>query len=276
MNAGIKEIVLTVDTEPDKGGRSYTNIMKLGGVLNFFRKEGVFGTFFCTPCVAERFPSIIAEMVECGHEIGLHIHPNYMGKSSFALKDLPCADQKELLDRGKTVFAELGVEVVSFRSGGFNNDAQTMMILNEMGFTGDSSCFARKQPELALRAPFHPVIGGRQIDLVEFPVSCSFPGLVKALGHTWIANKFLVPLTMFTSSRLKKRWLKGYYAWSALDRLKRQAVLNLMFHSYDLLHPEFPANFMEFLEKMKQSKVEFITLTQWVNRKKELPRVEWM
>jgi peptidoglycan/xylan/chitin deacetylase (PgdA/CDA1 family) len=275
MNDKRNQIILTIDTEPDKGGNGYENILNLERFLLYLQQEHVACTFFCTPCVAEKHPKVIRKIVRGGHEIGLHIHPQLMGKAVRRLNELAPIKQRELIEEGRLIFKNLGVDVVSFRSGGYNNNRDTMLLLEELGFVLDSSCFPRKQLDLGLQKPFRPIIEGRKLNLVECPISCARPGLIRIARRFASLKNAMIKINMF-GVRMFPRNLVYYYFLILSERyFKYNPFLVQMIHSYDLVNPVFVNNLKRYIHFHKNKNRKFITIIDWLYDQSEFSSVKW-
>jgi peptidoglycan/xylan/chitin deacetylase (PgdA/CDA1 family) len=275
MSGKHDQIVLTIDTEPDKGGNGYENIGCLEAFLVFLEQEHVECTFFCTPCVAQNHPRVIEKIVKGGHEIGLHIHPQLMGKTVRRLSELVASEQRELIEKGRLIFKNLGVDVLSFRSGGYNNNRDTMLLLDEFGFLLDSSCFPRKQLDLALEKPFRPIIEGRKLSVVECPISCARPGLIKMAGRHVRLKDALIKFNMFSVKMFPHDLLYYYFLILSERYFKYNSFLVQMIHSYNLLSPVFVKNLKRYIDFHKNKKRRFITFVNWLDNQAEFTSVKW-
>ncbi len=111
-------------------------------ILDLFQKHGVKGTFFVLGWVAERFPDLVRQIAQAGHEIGCHgfAHQRLQrqGPEEFR-KDIRAARMR-LMDGAQQ-------PVISFRAPSFSIVGSTTWafeILAEEGFLLDSSVFPVK------------------------------------------------------------------------------------------------------------------------------------
>lgn len=138
-------------------------------LFELFQAHGVRATFFFLGWVAEKFPGLVREAVQLGHEIACH---SYWHRLVYRLT----AEQfREDTERAKSAIEEAaGRRVLGYRAPCFSMVSGTewaIDILGDLGFCYDSSVFPIKHDlysnDSALRIP-HLIAGGR---LIEFPVA---------------------------------------------------------------------------------------------------------
>jgi hypothetical protein len=125
--------------------------------MDALEAEGLKGVFFIEALHALKFGvTYLREMVNAvqkrGHEIGLHIHPEWLGwldesplggRNRQLLKDFSAADQRWIIDRALRFMRDCGVHAVtSFRAGNFGADRNTLRALAAEGVAFDSSYHA--------------------------------------------------------------------------------------------------------------------------------------
>lgn len=150
------------------------SLIKILEALDRFK---VRGTFFWLGWLAERFPSLVKECYDAGHEIGSHGYGHVLaykvGQKNF----------RDDVSKGKKVLEEiLGKEIVSFRAPGFGVKDKSLWALEEIkkaGFLYDSSIFPGARSHGGIKGW---VLGPHIVrtiygDLFENPVS-----FVEALG----------------------------------------------------------------------------------------------
>lgn len=139
-------------------------------VLELLDSLSVQGTFFCLGWVAERYPRLIADIAQQGHEIACH------GTDHQRLFNL---DQKsfraDILASKKLLEDASGAEVVGYRAPSFSLTAGVWWaydLLEEAGFRYSSSLYPVKTDhygmEEAPRQPFYPTESGK---IVEIPMT---------------------------------------------------------------------------------------------------------
>jgi polysaccharide deacetylase family protein (PEP-CTERM system associated) len=134
--------------------------------------DGVKATFFVQGLVAERFPSLVRELVEAGHEVGSHAHTHR------PLHGLDRAALREELTRGRVAVEDAGgVAPRSFRAPDFSIGSGNLWALDEVaeqGFELDSSIFPMRSRHYGIAGwqlgPHRLDLGGGG-HLVEAPVA---------------------------------------------------------------------------------------------------------
>lgn len=268
-------LVITIDTEPDsqwdaEGRRkcSLANIRALRGLQRLFDKYGVRPTYLVCYGVVDSSPSasILKEILAAGRcEIGAHMHPwntppiteDELETAAYPHK-LPPALQREkiaaLTHRIRDVF---GVAPTSYRAGRGGFDGESLCILEELGYVVDSSIMPAQSPRFHgcsvwTRMPLEPyfpcyenVCAPGTSSILEVPMTASvvdawWPRLTSLQRK----NVNLTPL-----DRLLRKvgwastaWLRP--SWSSASEMiklcetmlkKRAPVLNMMFHSSELI-----------------------------------------
>jgi polysaccharide deacetylase family protein (PEP-CTERM system associated) len=138
-------------------------------LFELFAAKKVRGTFFFLGWVAERYPGLVRQAKELGHEIACH---SYWHRPIFTLSP---AEFREDLHRAKNVIEEAaGIKIQGYRAPSFSMIHGTEWaqdILAEAGFTYDSSVHPIAHDLYQNRnAPRHPFwVAGRS--LLEIPIS---------------------------------------------------------------------------------------------------------
>ncbi|MDQ0190118.1 DUF3473 domain-containing protein [Alicyclobacillus cycloheptanicus] len=142
-------------------------------LLDLFDGFGVKGTFFVLGCVAKKHPGLVTEIVSRGHELASH------GGWHQMLTRMTLAEIRSDLTWSKALLEDLsGQAVTAFRAPSWSvshQNLEVLALLEELGFRVDSSLQPFRTPLSGMKGvphhPFHPVVGGRRLNLVEFP-SC--------------------------------------------------------------------------------------------------------
>ncbi len=134
------KVVLTIDVEPDVGKQnSYSGItIAMPRLLDLIEQYDIPFTWFIThdfwDKIDEKFPSIVRRMAKNG-EIGCHVHFRNENKEYYT----DYRFQKELIENATNALRSHGFDVASFRGGALFFNEDTLKILEELGYTVDSS-----------------------------------------------------------------------------------------------------------------------------------------
>ena len=133
--AALSEVVKPKDWD-SQPSRVVDNTQK---ILSIFDDKNVKGTFFVLGWVAEKFPELVKEIAEQGHEIASH------GFSHQLIYKQSQAVFREETHRSKAVLEELTqTSVTGYRAASYSITKKSLWaldILAELGFTWDSSIF---------------------------------------------------------------------------------------------------------------------------------------
>jgi polysaccharide deacetylase family protein (PEP-CTERM system associated) len=164
-------------------------------LLDLLAANNVRATCFALGWVARRFPGLLREAAEHGHDIACH------GNSHQIVSGLTCKQFREDIRTAKAAIEDAtGRAVHGYRAPGFSITSDTPWAFDELieaGFTFDSSVFPAHHahggiPE-APRCPY--VIHSSAGSLVEFPISivntplgaqCFFGGGYLRLAPLWL------------------------------------------------------------------------------------------
>jgi polysaccharide deacetylase family protein (PEP-CTERM system associated) len=158
----------SVDYDAPITERVVRNVERLLAVLD---EAGVRGTFFVQGLVAEKFPKLVASLVDQGHEVQSH------GYSHRPLFNMTPRELRNELDRAlKTVEDAAGRAVTTFRAQDFSivrSNLWALDVLSDVGFEIDSSIFPMRTRRYGIAgwepAPHHVSTGGTR--LLEVPVA---------------------------------------------------------------------------------------------------------
>jgi polysaccharide deacetylase family protein (PEP-CTERM system associated) len=140
-------------------------------ILELLESKSVRGTFFVLGWVAQKFPALVREIHEGGHELASHSYWHRLVYSQ-----TPEEFRQDLRDSKSAIEDAVGVAVSAYRAPSFSITSQSLWaldVLAEEGFTVDSSVFPIKHDRYGIpgcRPGIHTIdtSAGR---IVEFPMS---------------------------------------------------------------------------------------------------------
>lgn len=144
-------------------------------VLPLLAEMGIKATFFCLGWVAERFPNLILDIAEAGHEIACH------GMDHQRLFTMSQNDFSRDLRQAKSLLEEVsGKSVLGYRAPSFSLTSTTQWVYQELaaaGFSYSSSVYPVQTDHYgskdAPRTPYYPA--GNQ-GVLEIPLTvCDVP-----------------------------------------------------------------------------------------------------
>lgn len=132
--------------------RVTTNTLK---ILNLLDESGTKATFFILGWIAEKFPEIVRQIKEKGHEIASH------GYKHSIIYNFTPEEFRNDLRKSKSILENLvGVKIKGYRAPSFSithNSIWALEILSEEGFEYDSSVFPIYHDRYGIpSARFHP------------------------------------------------------------------------------------------------------------------------
>ncbi len=110
-------------------------------LLRILAERGVMATFFVPGHSAERFPEVVAQILDAGHEVAHHgyLHERLIGSTE--------AEERRYLELGlKALDTAAGVRPAGYRAPWWEITERTLALLAEYGFAYDSSLFDRDVP----------------------------------------------------------------------------------------------------------------------------------
>ncbi len=249
-------ILLSIDLEDIrdgvKNGSSYRdNIAEsTRQYLKQFEHWGVKATFFVVGKIARRYPQLIGEIIEAGHELACH------GDVHAQLDKLNPQKFREDLQRNVAALREAGGrEIRGFRAPTFSLTEQTSWaheVLADLGFTYSSSVLPAKSPLYGWPA-FGENAREVQKGLWEIPVTLhEIPGL-----STPIAGGVYFRVLPFLLTR-----------WAIQQKLKKGQPVVTYFHPYDIdTKQEW------FIHSALQEK-KYLNFLMYIGRAKVLGRLD--
>jgi len=149
--------------------RVHTNTRRL---LQMFGVYDVKATFFALGWVAERWPEVIREICDAGHELASH------GYDHRRVTTLNPEEFREDIRSSKAILEDIaGVSVVGYRAPSYSivqENRWALKVLSEEGFEYDSSIFPIRHDRYGIpdspRFPWKMQAGG-DTSLREFPIS---------------------------------------------------------------------------------------------------------
>lgn len=140
-------------------------------ILDLLAEHNVRATFFVLGCVATKHPELVNKIIRAGHELASH------GSWHRMVTQQTREEFRADVRAAKLILEDIsGREVNLYRAPSWTISADTLWaleVLEEEGYLGDSSVQPFATPLSGTKGapvvPYHPVIGGRPLKLVEFP-----------------------------------------------------------------------------------------------------------
>lgn len=219
-------------------------------LLDFLARRGARTTFFTVGDVARRYPDLVAEIAEAGHELACH------SSDHDPLDRLDRDGLRRDLERNREDLLRAGArEVVGFRAPIFSLTAETVWaydVLAELGFSYSSSVLPRRSPLYGWEGfGDGPVRTGSGV--WEVPIStCGLGGrgLPFAGGVYFRVLPFGLVRWLFARRRAASEVVVGYIHPYDLDTSQERFV-----------HPGLGGN-------------PVLNALMYVNRRRVLPRLE--
>ncbi len=136
----------------------YAAFLAVPRILDLLDQHEMLSTFFVPGYTVEKYPEIVREIKQRGHEIGHH------GFYHETPVTMDYEEEKEILEKGIRAIEEAtGSRPLGYRSPAWDLSHNSLSLLSEFGFLYDSSMMADEKPYVV-----NPGIG--QPPLVEIPV----------------------------------------------------------------------------------------------------------
>ena len=191
------------------------------------------GTFFILGYVAKKHPGLVREVSAYGHEIGCH------GTWHRMVNTQQKEEFREDVLFSKNLLEDItGIPVNMYRAPSWSitaNNLWALEILEEEGFICDSSIQPFRTPlsgcSGAPYLPYHPVINGSKLKLLEFPPT------VLSFG------KFVIPFL----GGLYLRILPAGFIERALKAVNKERAAMIYLHPWeiDIKQPRVEASFLQ-------------------------------
>jgi len=199
-------------------------------LLSLLKKYKIKSTFFVVGKYVKKEREVFKEIVEEGHEIG-----NHTLSHNHRFVELGAAEKREeILETHGLIKEHLGVEPLGFRLPKYRIDADTLSILEDLGYLYDSSIIPAYHPGkfpvknfFAPNRPYYPSRGDILkpgstgcYNVLEIPVSVS-PFFRVPLGGTYNINLGLwwVRANASVFAWTGKPFVTNFHARDALDYL---------------------------------------------------------
>jgi peptidoglycan/xylan/chitin deacetylase (PgdA/CDA1 family) len=276
---------VTVDTEPDCDVRwrrtsplTFESILVgIGKTLRpIWDKYGVRPVYFISPEVAadRRCCEVIKEEIKRGAEVGTHLHSEYIGPvktyheaAGTVSNEFPCyahdtdTEMAKIRNLTELIKTNLGAVPISYRAARYGTDLDTIKSLEKLGYKIDSSITpgidwsGQGGPDHS-RAPNQPYFislgdyykSGKS-SILEVPITIARKRMFYLPGK-WFFYRWLRPSIMmvFEMKALIREFIKSY----------ENPVLNMMFHSMEIIPKRTPFVRTEFGRKVLLSRLERI------------------
>lgn len=184
-------------------------------ILNLLKKYNAKATFFVLGEVANKYPELIKEIHQAGHEIASH------GYTHSPLEKLSEKEFESEIVLSKEILKKItGRDPIGFRAPYFSLNENTKWVLNvleKQGFKYDSSVFPLKTPLYGIKnAPLSPYKISEKI--LEIPVTVLKSRLLR------------IPV----AGGIYFRLLPNRIFFGALKSISQKRIPVLYFHPYDL------------------------------------------
>jgi hypothetical protein len=281
----MKAFCITIDTEPDcdihwRRSQPLTFESILEGIPNILRpiwdKYDIKPVYFVSPEVLanEQCCEVLKNEIKLGVEIGTHLHSEYVepqikynkaeGTTS---NDFPCFAYNDEIEYEKIksltdlIKQKLNIQPISYRAARYGADLATIKSLEKLGYKVDSSITpgidwryaggpnhsaAPKQPYFINRNDLY--LAG-DMKILEVPITISKKRFC-LLPNKWLFYRWLRPshTTTFEMKMIVNEYLRGF----------ENPVLNMMFHSMEIMVGKSPYVRTRFGQKLFLRRVEKI------------------
>lgn len=215
----MKNVIVTIDTEGHAGADPIKHLImgqtqsgELYGIpkiMDICDEFGVKALFFVDFAAAwdygkERISEVVHYILNRGHDVGVHIHPDHMvDKNRLFLYEYSRDEQREIIEKCTALYTEIvGKAPVAFRAGKYGANYDTLDILKEFGYQADFSSFYRQKWCGLNPAPTINETIQLENGLLEVPVTVYgnyFPGIFNRVDkldinssmaeHSWVLSQ---------------------------------------------------------------------------------------
>ena len=226
-------------------------------ILELLANKNVKATFFTLGMVADDFPDLIKEIVNEGHELGVHGYYHY---PVFKLTREKFYNE---VKKAKDILEQIsGVEIIGHRAPAFSINDQTpwaFEVLGELGYLYDSSVMPISTGHYGIKNFSKQIcrVKLQNSELIEFPISTTslFGKSIPFSGGSYFR---LLPLSFLTKS-FEKETRSG------------PSVLYLHPYEFDVVkYPKFYHNEINNLSLQAQFKLK----TNFLNRDKTMNKLD--
>jgi len=280
-----RTLCVTIDTEPDcdihwRRSEPLTFDSVLFGIGKLLRpiwdRYDIKPVYFVSPEVVgnDDCCEALKKEIQFGAEIGAHLHSEYIEPekkyeklAGTESKDYPCYAYKAEIESAKIenltdlITEKLGVRPVSYRAARFGADLDTIKSLEKLDYRVDSSITpeidwsyqggpdhskAPKQPYFIAADNYY---SAGSSDILEVPITISKKRFF-LFPDRWLFYKWLRPshMTVIEMRILVNEFVKNFNA----------PVLNMMFHSMEVLPGKSPFVRSKLQQKMYLRRLEKI------------------
>ncbi len=221
-----------------------------GKILDLLSEKSVNGTFFILGQVAEKFPALVKDIANRGHEVGVH---GYNHLQFFRMT--PEEAYGELSSAKKLIEDLTGRKVFGHRAPAFSITQETkwgLDVIAEAGFVYDSSIMPAKMRRYGWPGFSKEIttISTKEGDLVEVPMSVG-----SLLGKE-------MPVCGGGYLRLFPYW----FTKRMMDQIIRSRPAVVYMHPYELDTEPYPEYYFDELKKASLP-TQLKMRSMWVNRK---------
>ena len=187
-------------------------------ILDLAAKHNVRGTFFVLGWVADRYPELVIDIRDAGHEIGCHSYWHQL------IYELGPDKFREDLVRGRDLLQEItGEPVTLYRAPSFsvtNKSIWALEIMIEEGFTVDSSVYPVR----------HDRYGIPDADVVPHTIDTNSGSIIEFPGTVCSLGGMNVPVGGGGYFRLFPWWLMRRF----LTKVNRERQFNFYIHPWEV------------------------------------------